>query len=94
MEDESCDNEMEVFNARVHEDEMIITIEEYKDIRAKIDNYEKEKKEYQAHITCLEQKIKEKLNDKENISNEMKIINEENRKLKRGIVNFIKGLGG
>lgn len=94
MEENRCDNEMEVFNARVHEDEMIITIEEYKNMKAKIENYEKAKKEYQAHVTYLEQMVKEKTTDKENIFNEMKIINEENRKLKRGIVNFIKGLGG
>ena len=33
MEEDRCDNEMEVFNARVHEDEMIISIEEYKSIK-------------------------------------------------------------
>lgn len=94
MEEDRCDNEMEVFNARVHEDEMIITIEEYKDMKAKIENYEKAQKEYQAHVTYLERMVKEKSNDKENLLNEMRIINEENRKLKRGIINFIKGLGG
>ena len=55
---------------------------------------EKAKKEYQAHATYLEQMVKEKSNDKENLLNEMRIINEENRKLKRGIINFIRGLGG
>lgn len=49
MEEDRCDNEMEVFNARVHEDEMIISIEEYKSMKDKIENFEKAKKEYQAH---------------------------------------------
>ena len=94
MEEDRCENEMEVFNARVHEDEMIISIEEYKSMKDKIENFEKAKKEYQAHTTYLEQMVKEKSNDKENLLNEMRIINEENRKLKRGIINFIRGLGG
>ena len=94
IDEERCDNESEIFNTRVREDEMIITIEEYKDMKVKIENFEKVKKEYQAHVTYLEQMVKEKSNNKENIFNEMKIISEENKKLKRGIINFIKGLGG
>lgn len=45
MEKERCDNEKEVFNARVNEDEMIITIDEYTTLRAAAENYEKARKE-------------------------------------------------
>lgn len=53
MEKERCDNEKEVFNARVNEDEMIITIDEYTTLRA-AENYEKARKEMKAHIAYLE----------------------------------------
>lgn len=44
MEEDRCDNEMEVFNARVHEDEMIISIEEYKSMKDKIEILKKQKR--------------------------------------------------
>lgn len=54
MEKERCDNEKEVFNARVNEDEMIITIDEYTTLRAAAENYEKARQEMKAHIAYLE----------------------------------------
>lgn len=94
MEENRCDNEMEVFNAKVHEDEIVINIQEYEEMKNKIESFEKAKKEYQAHVTYLEKIVNEKLNDNSNILNELKVVNEENRRLKRGLINFIKGLSG
>ena len=92
MEKERCDNEKEVFNARVNEDEMIITIDEYTTLRAAAENYEKARKEMKAHIAYLEKKLNEE--EKSNILTELETVNKENRKLKRGIINFVKGFGG
>ena len=64
MEKERCDNEKEVFNARVNEDEMIITIDEYTTLRAAAENYEKARKEMKAHIAYLEKKLNEETEEK------------------------------
>lgn len=94
MEKERCDNEKEVFNARVNEDEMIITIDEYTTLRAAAENYEKARKEMKAHIAYLEKKLNEETEEKSNILTELETVNKENRKLKIGIINFVKGFGG
>ena len=86
--DERCDDEKVVFNARVNEDEMIITIEEYKNLKSASENFEKVKKEYQAHITYLERTLNEKSNDNEKILSEMRVVNEENRILETRIYKF------
>lgn len=94
MEKERCDNEKEVFNARVNEDEMIITIDEYTTLRAAAENYEKARQEMKAHIAYLEKKLNEETEEKSNILTELETVNKENRKLKIGIINFVKGFGG
>ena len=78
MEKERCDNEKEVFNARVNEDEMIITIDEYTTLRAAAENYEKARKEMKAHIAYLEKKIK--WGNRRKIKHINRIRNSEQRK--------------
>lgn len=81
MEDEErCDDEREVFNARVHEDEMIISINEYKELKARI--------EWQD--ACISGRQTEFTK----IKLELEKAKEENLELKQGIINFIKVLGG
>lgn len=87
MEDERCDDEKEVFNARVHEDEMIICIEEYQSMKAHIEALKKEKQE------CYD-RAKRADDERQQIGTKLDTVMAENVKLKRGIINFIKGLGG
>ena len=47
-----------------------------------------------AHIAYLEKKLNEETEEKSNILTELETVNKENRKLKRGIINFVKGFGG
>ena len=94
MEKERCDNQKEVFNARVNEDEMIIAIEEYESLKKTIDYLKEKDKEYFE----LRQRVREEnieLNrqnsqlKKENIA-----LKKENIALKRGIINFVNIIGG
>lgn len=95
MEDEErCDDEREVFNARVHEDEMIISIEEYKELKAMKDDYEKIIQEMKMQIAYLEKIQKEYTDEKQKMLTEMNSIYKESRQLKKGIINFLKILGG
>lgn len=87
MEEDRCDNEKEVFNARVNEDEMIITISEYEEMKKQITSM-KEKTEFES-------KIRSNLRmENEDLKTELETISKENKRLKNGIINFIKGLGG
>lgn len=94
MNEERCDNEKEVFNARVNKNEIIITIEEYKTLKSATESYEKSRREMRAHIAYLEEKEKKYTTEKSTILTELEEVNKENRKLKRGIINFVKGFGG
>ena len=86
-ENERCDEESVVFNARLTEDEMIITISEYEEMKKQI-----EKAKQYEEFNC---KIRNDLRDEnEKIKDKVRILEQENIKLKRGLVNFIKGLGG
>lgn len=87
MEEDRCDNEKEVFNARVNEDEMIITISEYEEMKKQITSMEEK--------TEFESKIRSNLRmENEDLKTELETISKENERLKNGIINFIKGLGG
>lgn len=87
MEEDRCDNEKEVFNARVNEDEMIITISEYEEMKKQITSMEEK--------TEFESKIRSNLRmENEDLKTELETISKENKRLKNGIINFIKGLGG
>lgn len=77
---ERCDDEKVVFNARVDEDEMIISINEYKELKARI--------EWQDD--CISSRNREF--EKMKIELESTMI--ENSTLKKGIINFIKNMGG
>lgn len=79
MEEDRCDNEKEVFNAKVHEDEMIISINEYKELKARI----------QWQEDCISGRNTEF----EKMDREFRRIRQENLQLKQGIINFIKSLG-
>lgn len=80
MEEERCDNQKEIFNARVNEDEMIIAIEEYESLKKTIEYLKgKDKEQYE-----LRQRVRE-----ENIE-----LNRQNSQLKKGIINFINLIGG
>ncbi len=86
-EDERCDEESVVFNARISENEMIITIEEYQNMKAHIEALKKE-------IQESYDEAKKEHEERHQIGLKLDIVTAENTKLKRGIVNFIKGLGG
>lgn len=77
---ERCDDEKVVFNARVNEDEMIISINEYKELKARI--------EWQDD--CINSRTREF----GNLKAELEKTARENSMLKNGIVNFIKSMGG
>ena len=94
MEKDRCDNEKEVFNARVREDEMVITIEEYTAMRKQIEELEKAERAKKNYANTFERKEKEFLDEKRQILTELECYRTEIQKLKRGIINFIKGLGG
>lgn len=68
------------FNAMVKEDEMIITINEYKEMKSRI--------EWQDD--CISNKRQEF----EKLKIELEKVTNENLKLKNGIINIIKSLGG
>lgn len=68
------------FNAMVKEDEMIITINEYKELKARI--------EWQD--TC----INDRRGEFEKLKIELEKTTRENLKLKNGIINIVKSLGG
>lgn len=70
QDEERCDDEREVFNARVHEDEMIISIEEYKEMQHMINYYQEllnesidltEWKEKHNHMLSTLEIMKDKL---------------------------------
>jgi hypothetical protein len=76
---ERCDNEKELFNARVKEDEMIISINEYNEMK--------------AHLKWQEACINNRSNEFRELKIELEKANEENTKLKNGIINFVKCIG-
>ena len=87
IEEERCDNEKEVFNARVNENEMIITIEEYENLK--------------KQITYMKEKDKEQFELRNRVRDENMAINKENTKLKKenialkkGILTFVILFGG
>lgn len=77
---ERCDNDKLVFNARVNKDEMIIAISEYEEL-----------KEY---IKWQKDCIEEDKRNFEKMEKELEKCNLENYKLKTGIINFVKRIGG
>lgn len=77
---ERCDNDKLVFNARVNKDEMIIAISEYEEL-----------KEY---IKWQKDCIEEDKRNFEKMKKELEKCNLENYKLKTGIINFVKRIGG
>ena len=85
--DERCDEESLVFNARVNEDEMIIAIEEYNNMKKEIE-YLNSKEDEQFN---LRQRIRD-----ENMAlrQENTTLKNENTKLKKGIIKFVNLLGG
>ena len=87
MEDERCDNEKEVFNARVSEEEMIITIEEYKSLKAQIEYLKSQEKEQ----FNLRQRVRE---ENLELRQENDTLKKENVVLKKGIIKFVKLIGG
>ena len=87
IEEERCDNEKEVFNARVNENEMIITIEEYENLK--------------KQITYMKEKDKEQFELRNRVRDENMALNKENTKLKKenialkkGILTFVILFGG
>lgn len=91
---ERCDDEKVVFNARVEESEMIISLHEYQKMQDCIDEKEQINKEAKSYIQHLEEQNKKYQEEKQRILTEVEMVNKENRKLKQGIINFVKGLGG
>lgn len=77
---ERCDNDKLVFNARVNEDEMIIAISEYEELK--------------EHIKWQKDCIEEDKRNFEKMKIELEKCNLENYKLKTGIINFVKRIGG
>ncbi len=87
MEDERCDEESVVFNARVNEDEMIIAIEEYENLKKEIE-YLKSKDDEQFN---LRQRIRD---ENMALKEENATLQKENTTLRRGIIKFVKLIGG
>ena len=87
-------DEKEAFNARVEKDEMVITMHEFSKMEDTIEKYEKMTKEMNSHIQYLEECCKKHSEEKQKILSEMELVNKENRKLKQGIISFVKGFGG
>ena len=87
MEDERCDEESVVFNAMVNEDEMIIAIEEYENLKKEIE-YLNSKDDEQFNI-------RRRMRD-ENMAlkEENATLKKENTTLKEGIIKFVKLIGG
>ena len=87
MEDERCDEESVVFNARVAPDEMIISIEEYSIMKNKIEE-----------LTCELKKLNDELFEQTELTQKFKklldICQKDNQKIKNGVINFFRGLGG
>ena len=77
---ERCDNDKLVFNARVNKDEMIIAISEYEELK--------------EHIKWQKDCIEEDKRNFEKMKIELEKCNLENYKLKTGIINFVKRIGG
>lgn len=77
---ERCDNNKLVFNARVNKDEMIIAISEYEELK--------------EHIKWQKDCIEEDKRNFEKMKIELEKCNLENYKLKTGIINFVKRIGG
>ena len=77
---ERCDNDKLVFNARVNKDEMIIAISEYEELK--------------EHIEWQKDCIEEDKRNFEKMKIELEKCNLENYKLKTGIINFVKRIGG
>ena len=78
IEEERCDNEKEVFNARVNENEMIITIEEYENLK--------------KQITYMKEKDKEQFELRNRVRDENMALNKENTKLKKENIALKKGI--
>ena len=85
--DERCDEESLVFNARVNEDEMIIAIEEYNNLKKEIE-YLNSKEDEQFNIR---QRIRE---ENRALKEENATLQKENTTLRRGIIKFVKLIGG
>ena len=77
---ERCDNDKLVFNERVNKDEMIIAISEYEELK--------------EHIKWQKDCIEEDKRNFEKMKIELEKCNLENYKLKTGIINFVKRIGG
>lgn len=87
MEEERCDNQKEIFNARVNEDEMIIAIEEYESLKKTIEYLKgKDKEQYELRQRVREENIE--------LNRQNSQLKKENIALKKGIINFINLIGG
>lgn len=86
MEEERCDNQKEIFNARVNEDEMIIAIEEYESLKKTIEYLKgKDKEQYELRQRVREENIE--------LNRQNSQLKKENIALKKGIINFINLIG-
>lgn len=86
-EDERCDEESVVFNARISENEMIITIEEYQNLKNEIE-YLNSKEEEQFN---LRQRIRD---ENMALKEENATLKKENITLKKGIIRIVNIIGG
>lgn len=75
------------FNAIVNEDEMIISIEEYKSMKERLEYY----KGQESEQFNLRQRVR---NENLELKSQLTKVQTENLVIKQGIINFIKGLGG
>ena len=89
MEKDRCDNEKEVFNARVREDEMVITIEEYTAMRKQIEELEKAERAMKNYANTFERKEKEFLDEKRQILTELECYR---RRIKINLKIYVKSL--
>ena len=84
---ERCDDESEVFNARVNENEMIITVEEYENLKKSIEYWkEKDKEQFELRNRIREENI--------TLNKENSNLKKENIALKKGILTFVILFGG
>lgn len=87
MERDRCDSEREVFNARVNEDEMIITVEEYENLKKSIEYWKgKDKEQFELRNRIREENM--------TLNKENSNLNKENIALKKGILTFVILFGG
>lgn len=80
-------DESEVFNARINEDEMIISIEEYKSMKKSLEYYKCQENEQSNFRQII-------IKENSELKLQLEKLEKENIIIKRGIINFIKGLGG